>query len=451
MDLWAVSSLLIPTIVFSAIINYCLFSKRRHAPQKTTAAFSGTTVVKPYPIIGNLPYFVKNRDRILDWIVELLTGSTTGTVTVAPFIFTADPAAVEHISRSHFTSYQKGHTVTTSLHDFLGDGIFNNNGENWRLQRKTASFEFNTSSLRNFIHSAVSRELDTRLLPLLTQSAKNGSAVDLQDAFERFAFDNVCYLVFDADLAILGGGKAAEDGEIFYQAFEEAAHLSIQRWSYPFHWMWKLMRWLNAGSERRLQASVAQVRLSIKKLMRRRCNTGTRSDLLSKFAESGEHSDDSLLDILVSFILAGRDTTPSALTWFFWALSSAPPNVTRLILEEIKSVKSKRSNSGMNGVFTLEELRGMQYLHAALTESMRLHTPVPMLPRECIEDDVLPDGTVVKKGWTVMYSAFAMGRSERVWGKDWEEFKPERWWRMGFSSRKVLSGIRCFILGRGCV
>ncbi|KAE9611444.1 putative cytochrome P450 [Lupinus albus] len=54
----------------------------------------------------------------------------------------------------------------------------------------------------------------------------------------------------------------------------------------------------------------------------------------------------------------------------------------------------------------------MVYTHAALCESMRLYPPVPVGTKEAAKDDVLPDGTFVKKGTR---------------GTDWAEFRPERW------------------------
>jgi len=42
-------------------------------------------------------------------------------------------------------------------------------------------------------------------------------------------------------------------------------------------------------------------------------------------------------------------------------------------------------------------------------------------------DDVLPDGTAVKKGEMVTYLAYGMGRMPALWGPDATEFKPERW------------------------
>lgn len=48
-----------------------------------------------------------------------------------------------------------------------------------------------------------------------------------------------------------------------------------------------------------------------------------------------------------------------------------------------------------------------------------------------MEDDVFPDGTILKKGTKIIYAIYAMGRMEAIWGKDCREFKPERWMRDG--------------------
>jgi fatty acid omega-hydroxylase len=58
---------------------------------------------------------------------------------------------------------------------------------------------------------------------------------------------------------------------------------------------------------------------------------------------------------------------------------------------------------------------------------MRLYPPVPVDTKEAAYDDVLPNGTLVKKGWRLTYHIYAMGRSEKIWGSDWAEFRPERW------------------------
>lgn len=44
-----------------------------------------------------------------------------------------------------------------------------------------------------------------------------------------------------------------------------------------------------------------------------------------------------------------------------------------------------------------------------------------------VDDDVLPDGTIVKRGEVVVYVQYAMGRMELLWGPDASQFRPERW------------------------
>ena len=51
--------------------------------------------------------------------------------------------------------------------------------------------------------------------------------------------------------------------------------------------------------------------------------------------------------------------------------------------------------------------------------------------KEAVADDILPNGTVVRKGDAVMFAAYAMGRMPYIWGPDAGDFKPERWIKDG--------------------
>lgn len=73
----------------------------------------------------------------------------------------------------------------------------------------------------------------------------------------------------------------------------------------------------------------------------------------------------------------------------------------------------------------------MHYRHAALSESLRLYSPVPIDSKVCCNDDRLPDGTCIGKGWLISYHAYAMRRLESIWGKNCYEFLPERWLENG--------------------
>lgn len=86
------------------------------------------------------------------------------------------------------------------------------------------------------------------------------------------------------------------------------------------------------------------------------------------------------------------------------------------------------SSGEVPGIYSYEKLKDLNYLHAALSESLRLFPPVPINSRLTLSSDTLiHNGTYVGKGWFADYSAYAMGRMERVWGADCREFRPERW------------------------
>jgi cytochrome P450 len=144
-------------------------------------------------------------------------------------------------------------------------------------------------------------------------------------------------------------------------------------------------------------------------------------------SEDERYTETALRDVVISFLLAGRETTSSALTWFFWLLSSRP-DVERRIRDEVAAVRARRAQGDLdNPGYDLDELREMHYVHAAITESMRLYPPVPVNFLQAKAGDVLPDGTAVGAGWFVAYNSYATGRMESVWGEDARTYRPERW------------------------
>ncbi|XAR58614.1 hypothetical protein NMG60_11014085 [Bertholletia excelsa] len=379
---------------------------------------------RSYPIVGSFFAIYANRDRPIQWTSDVLLSSPTATFVLhRPLgrrqVFTANPSNVQHILKSHFHVYQKGPISLTVLQDLLGDGIFNTNGENWKFQRQVSSHEFNTKSLRHFVEHVVDAELTGRLIRIFCAAAKYGTVLDLQDILQRFAFDNVCKIAFGYDAEYLSPSLPETK---FAVAFETAAQLTSRRFESFHPLLWKTKRVLQIGSEKQLRIVVNEVRDFAKQIVREKKELAENSslesaDLLSRFLCSG-HSDENLItDIVISFILAGRDTTSAALAWFFW-LVSRHPDVEKEILREV----NEKSETAI-----YEEVRDMPYTHASLSETMRLYPPVPVDGKQTTKDDVLPDGTAVKKGTRVSYHPYAMGRMERLWGKDWPDFRPERW------------------------
>ncbi|ONK60660.1 uncharacterized protein A4U43_C08F21160 [Asparagus officinalis] len=277
-------------------------------------------------------------------------------------------------------------------------------------------------------------EIVDRLLPLMYKYAEAKETLELQGVLERFGFDNVCRLAFGVDPGCLSTEVAAKGLE-FMRVFSEAQNLITARFMGVFGFTWKMKKLINIGSEKRLKESIKIVQdfaMNIIKTRKAKLEENQEEeieeDLLSRFASNKDTTEELLRDNVISFILAGRETTSSALTWFFWILSSRP-DVENKVLGEIKSIRS--TNQNPDGTFSFDELREMNYVHAAITESLRLYPPVAIDTQSCRDGDIMPDGTFVGKKWFVTYSAYAMGRMESIWGKDCMEYKPERWLENG--------------------
>ncbi|KAI3801702.1 hypothetical protein L1987_29814 [Smallanthus sonchifolius] len=328
--------------------------------------------------------------------------------------------------KTNFENYPKGARFIYLLQELLGRGIFNAEGESWRAQRKIASYEFNTRSLRNFVMEAAAVELHNRFIPILEKSSNLNKVIDIQDLLERYTFDNICKVAFNVDPGCLSGDGTS--GSEFMKAFEEATTLITKRFISVFPGLHNLKKFFKFSSELKLERSIATVHKFADEIITSRLKESdgkSDEDLLSRFMAHSEYSPEFLRDIVVSFILAGRDTTSSALTWFFWLLSSHA-DVERKILDELEAVR-RRSGKDRVERYGFDDLRYMHYLHAALSEGLRLYPPVPLDTKDCLKDDVMPDGTFIGKGWFVTYNAYAMARLESVWGEDCCEFRPERW------------------------
>ncbi|KAL6649180.1 hypothetical protein ACP70R_013404 [Stipagrostis hirtigluma subsp. patula] len=395
-----------------------------------------------WPLLGMLPALLANLHRLHDWITSLLTASPLNFPFTGPprsgmqFFVTSDPANVRHVFTSNFANYPKGPEFD-EIFDILGGGIFTADGESWRRQRAKAQLHMSSAPFRAFVSRCSRDKVEHALLPLLGHLAGTGEAFDLQDVFLRLTFDTTTTLVFGVDPGCLAVGLPEVP---FARSMDDAMSVLLLRHVVPQTW-WKLARRLGVGYERKMAAAWRTIdRFIADTIARRRAEKargGIRgsADLLSSYInddgdeeqESGTVVDAFLRDTTINLMLAGRDTTGSALSWFFYLLATNPPVVAK-IRQELDSVKSTTTTSpdGMV-VYNPDELSRLVYLHAALCESLRLYPPVPQELKEAVAGDVLPSGHEVLPGDRILVSLYAMARMEDVWGGDCGEFRPERW------------------------
>lgn len=88
-----------------------------------------------------------------------------------------------------------------------------------------------------------------------------------------------------------------------------------------------------------------------------------------------------LRDIILNFVIAGKDTTAAALSWFVYMLCKHP-QVQEKVAQEIKEATDCREFSSVSEFATSvndEAMEKMHYLHAALTETLRIYPSVPVV------------------------------------------------------------------------
>ncbi|KAI4303376.1 hypothetical protein MLD38_039016 [Melastoma candidum] len=399
-----------------------------------------------WPLLGSLPGLVENSERMHDWIADNLRacGGTYQTCICAiPWLarkqglvtVTCDPKNLEHILKTRFDNYPKGPTWQAVFHELLGEGIFNSDGSTWLFQRKTAALEFTTRTLRQAMARWVSRAIKLRFCPILKSAELRAEPIDLQDLLLRLTFDNICGLTFGKDPETCAPGFP-ENG--FATAFDRATEASLQRFILP-EVLWRFKKWLRLGMEVSLRRSLVHIDQYLsdiiaarkRELMCQPKDGNPHDDLLSRFMKKKESYSDSFLQhVALNFILAGRDTSSVALSWFFWSVIQNPYVEEEILKEICRVLMETRGNTvaeWSDEPLGFEEVDRLVYLKAALSETLRLYPSVPEDSKHVVADDVLPDGTFVPAGSSVTYSIYSAGRLKSTWGDDCLEFRPERW------------------------
>ncbi|XP_073139669.1 cytochrome P450 71A8-like [Henckelia pumila] len=127
---------------------------------------------------------------------------------------------------------------------------------------------------------------------------------------------------------------------------------------------------------------------------------------------------DSIKAIILDVFAAGTDTTATVLEWAMTELLRHPAFMKKL-QQEVRGILKGRQQ------ITEDDLEKMHYLKAVIKETLRFHTPIPMLVPRIAGEDVKIRGYDVLRGTMVMINAWAIGRDPDSWDEP-EKFKPER-------------------------
>ncbi|CAF1013706.1 unnamed protein product [Adineta steineri] len=126
-----------------------------------------------------------------------------------------------------------------------------------------------------------------------------------------------------------------------------------------------------------------------------------------------------VLQEMLAFMIAGFETTSTALAWFIHFMSKYP-HVQQKIKEELIKTGGEQD-------LTLNRLDSLVYLDCAINESLRYAPPADGTMRTLIADDRLPEcGIHLHKGDNIFIPFYNLAHDERYWSIDPKLFYPER-------------------------
>lgn len=326
-----------------------------------------------------------------------------------PWHMVMDPEANRRILRDRLEDYPKSDVTKNILRPAIGDSMFVAEGAHWRWQRRAAAPVFSHRNVANLapIMSAAAERSCTRI------DAQVGHAADLFAEMVTATFEVISDVTFSGDEGFDRDGiHSAIDG--FIAGSAKVSLFDVL--GFP-NWVPRPGRMMASGSMRAMKSMADGVIDG-----RREKSDDEVPDLLDLLL-AGEDPEtkrkmntDELRDNLLTFIVAGHETTALTLSWALY-LCAFDPSVQDRARAEAQSVLDGR-------VATEADLANLPFIRQIIDETLRLYPPAAFLSRTAqVQDEIC--GRAIAPGDTVMLPVYALHRSRLLWD-DPDAFDPDR-------------------------
>ena len=321
-----------------------------------------------------------------------------------------DPTALRRILRDRVADYPKSLVTKLILEPAIGDSLFIAEGAEWMWQRRTAAPVFshrNVAALAPVMSAAAERAADR------VAQAGPGRAMDMYEAMVATTFEVISDVTFS-------GGDGFDRAAV-HRAIEgyiaQAARVSLLDILGAPRWVPRPSRVLTGAAMRDMK------RLADAAIERRR-KDGARPvpDLLDLLLEgedpkSGRRmTTDELRDNLLTFIVAGHETTALTLAWALY-LCAFDQDVQDAARTEAQAVLAGRAA-------TAADVPHLPLIRRIVDETLRMYPPAAFLSRTAMVRDELC-GREIRPGDTVILPIYALHRHHTHW-PDPDRFDPAR-------------------------
>jgi cytochrome P450 len=362
---------------------------------------------EPRGILGTLQ---AGRRNVLELIPEIATRAPIlSGVTGKRWHMVMDPGALRHILRDRVADYPKSDVTKLILGPAIGRSMFVAEGAEWMWQRRAAAPVF---SMRNV----------AALAPVMTAAADRACArIAAAEGRAVDVFDEMVTATFEVISDVTFSGGEGFDRAAVHRAIEgyisQTAKVSLFDIMGLPGWVPRPSR-MAAGPALRQMKSLADRTIA----GRRARGPSTPPDLLDLLAagadpDSGRRmTPDELRDNLLTFIVAGHETTALTLGWALY-LCAFDRGVQAAAGAEARAVLGGRPAG-------VADLPALPLVRRIVDEALRLYPPAAFLARTAqVPDELL--GREVRKGDTVILPVYALHRHHALWAEP-DRFDPSR-------------------------
>ncbi|KAK4373837.1 hypothetical protein RND71_004514 [Anisodus tanguticus] len=373
------------------------------------------------PILGHLHLLGKNPHQDLQKLAKKHGPIMYVRLGLVPTIVASSADAAEKVLRTY------DHIFASRPHNeacqYLAYGqknlIFAKYGPYWRNMRKLCTLHLLTNQKINSFQSMRRQQVEL-MIKSLKNEARNRLVVDVSAKIASLNVDLTCLMVL---------GKKYMDEDLDKRGFkalvQEVVHLAATPNLGDF------FPYLGAidlqGLTRRLKDLAKVFDKFLEKIIDEHAQSHDQKqskdfvDTMLDIMQSGEaefHLDRiHIKAILFDMLVAAMGSSSTAVEWILTELLRHP-HVIKKLQKELEEVV------GLERMVKESDLEKLKYLDMVVKEGMRLHSVVPLVPHEAMEDCVL-DSFNIQKGSRIMINYYAIQRDPNIWPEP-DKFLPER-------------------------
>ncbi len=319
--------------------------------------------------------------------------------------YICDPEMVTELLVGKGRSFPKAKFTKDIIGSAVGNGLILSEGEKWRKQRHRYSPLFAARNL-----PVLSRHFAETGIEVAESIAENEGPVDVAQIAPASTLTNISRVIFSGNEEV--SAEQIRVGLIAY--FNYISDLSLFD-------LLGLPKWLPRKKWLSSKAPVTDMRDLARQVieLRRSENRDEPEDFLDLMIDalkSDFEDAETTVDNLLTFVVAGHETSANALAWGYYLLALNPDMQNR-IRQEIRSVCPE-------GKLEFSHLEHMPLLRAHIKETLRLYPSAAFFARDA-SDAIEVKDVKIEKGDALFFPVYSLHRNEKLWDEP-SQYRPDR-------------------------